>query len=361
MRSDLEVCSVQKLKESFPDCPKTARAVKTRRIEFRAGLLATTRATFVITSWLLIAGCAQYQIVTSEPTAGPPPKLDSAEPGGLVYSLPQTLVQVTATQDSDTRVVTYTVTASTLPDPRAKFRLRFSPSGETDNTLDLKVDSNGLLTSTTANITDRTGDIVVAIASTIAAAARLPLSAPQGLPPPVAPAPSIYPFTEYFALDELLTEKTLNDNARIKIEKLNDSGAVKPPDQSCTYSICYRSLIPVVGTIISGAYRTQFYFPAIDTSRTEGISLKSAALVARTNTVEFSNGIATHVAISQPSTNLALASLPLTVVKAIMTSLFTLNISYINDQQALLQAQTALLTAAQNLQNAKATPSPPPK
>jgi hypothetical protein len=78
--------------------------------------------------------------------------------------------------------------------------------------------------------------------------------------------------------------------------------------------------------------------------------------------VEFSNGIATHVAISQPSTNLALASLPLTVLKAIMTSLFTLNISYINDQQALLQAQTALLTAAQNLQNAKAsTPSPPPK
>ena len=348
---------------------KTLRLSDT--IDDRIDLAKNKRAlgpwrTFIVAGCLILAGCT-YQIISSE-RVGEAATKGEAEPGGLIYSLPETVVKVSASQASGGGAVTYVVTALITPDPRERYRLRFAPSGQTDNTIDLKVDANGLLTSATANINDRSGDIVVAVASFAASLAPSPgarLEMAAAAQPAVA-----YPFDQYISFDQLANRKVVQlwDGATLSIEteSLEVWPVSKVPDHpvDCTYSVCFRSVIPVVVTISRGEQnRTQFYFPAIDKTRTEGIDIHSASLVNRTHTLEFANGVVTRVNIVQPSTNLALAQLPLQVIQAVMKSLFTLNISYANAEQNALAAQTNLLTAIQALQaaQAKAAATPPPK
>ncbi len=313
--------------------------------------------TYIVCSCLFVAGCT-YQIISSE-RVDEAANTGRAEPGGLIYSLPETLVKVSASQAA-TGAVTYVVTASITPDPRERYRLRFAPSAQTDNTIDLKVDANGLLTSATANINDRSGDIVVAVASFAASLAPSPGTRWQIAAPP-EPAVA-YPFDQYISFDRLANGEVVKlwDGATLSIdtESLKAWPVSKVPDHpiNCSYSVCYRSVIPVVATISGGEQKkdkTQFYFPAIDKTRTEGIDIHSASLVNRTHTLEFANGVMTRVNIVQPSTNLALAQLPLQVIQAVMKSLFTLNISYANAEQNALAAQTNLLTAIQALHAAQ--------
>lgn len=169
----------------------------------------------IFVSCLIATGCTPVQIVNSQ-NAADPGTAGTAEPGGLVYFLPQTLVQIVATQDKDTKVVTYTPSAMIVPDPRAKYRARFTPSPDADNVVDLKVDANGLLTSTSANITDRTGDIITALAKTVASAIPPPAAAPVAKGPE---QPAQYPFTQVFFVDSVLGEcLELYDRAQIKFE-----------------------------------------------------------------------------------------------------------------------------------------------
>ena len=347
---------------------ETLNGKQARRTAWRC-YASTTWQILILVGSLSVSGCA-YQIVSSEKIDESRP-IGSAEPGGLIYALPMSLVTITGDRDSSSGKVTYTVTPSIVPDPGARYRLRYAPSGNTDDDLNLQVDKNGLLTSTRANFTDRTGDIVIAVAKTVAAFSTP--SRATAMRPAVPPAP-VYPFSAIYTIDELVRTQVLPDAATISVDAnwpvagSWQTAAVAP---SCSFSVCFRTVVPMKGTISGGGtVRNEFVFIAIDPRRTEGITLKSAALVARTNTVTFDSGLITSVAINEPSTTLAIANLPLAVLKAILSApaeLLTLRIANVTDQANLARAQADLLTqmkavldAQTALQKAQAGTTPGP-
>ncbi len=347
---------------------KTPNGGHTRRTAWRR-YASPAWQTLILIGSLSVSGCA-YQIVSSE-------KIDEsesiglAEPGGLVYALPMSLVTITGDKDPSGKV-TYTVTPSIVPDPGARYRLRYAPPGNTDDDLNLQVDKNGLLTSTKANFTDRMGDIVIAAAKTVAAFGTSPRAARAVHTG--GPAAPVYPFTAIYTIDELVGTQVLPDAAKVSVDAnwpVAGSWQTAAASPSCSFSVCFRTVVPMKGTISGGGtVKNEFVFVAIDPRRTEGITLKSAALVARTNTVTFDSGLVTSVAINEPSTTLAIANLPLAVLKAILSvpaELLTLRIANVTDQASLVKAQADLLTqmkaaldAQAALQKAQAgtTPSP---
>ena len=335
-------------------------------------LRTASKRTVALVMVFFTASCSVYQTVRSE--AVPPPKEAVAraaagsetappptgatararkeeEPGGVIYALPRTLLQLTTTIDS-AGAVTYAPTILTVGDMDARYRIRLAPSPETDNQYDFKIDANGLLQSASANITDRTGEIIAAVAKTVAAAASPPTA---GFDVSRAGASQARTFSRLFDVYSSVGRgytdiekggaKIRFDLVKVDANGVLNSAALSSADQTCSYAVCFRSLIPVMATIadkLDGPPTTQFLVATADASRSEGIDLPSAFLVARTNLIEFTNGSPTHININQPSTNLALASLPLTVITAVMQSLFTLHISYVNAQKNSLSADTDL-------------------
>jgi hypothetical protein len=313
------------------------------------------------------AGGCTYRIVLSQDAskdaAAQPDALTGsansakAERGGLVYFLPMTLIAVSG--EIKDEVVKYTVTPTIVPDPRASYRLRYVPGSATDDDLGLSVDKNGLLSGATkANITDRTGDIIIALAKTGAAGQTSTATPPDE---PVRDADA-YPFTVIYDVDTFVKGVTLPDNSTITVEQkwLPQQGGYIPP---CTYSVCFRTVIPIHAHLTNGTRKNDFAFVAINASQTEGIDLISANLVARTNNLTFESGLLTTVAINQPSTTLAIVNLPLAVLKAILSvpaELLTIKIKNVQAEADLLKAQAdvlaqakALVDAQQALQNAR--------
>ena len=320
------------------------------------------RRAFTMSALLLAAamagGCTQ-RLVISQPIETAPDAGDD-ERGGLVYSLPMTVIAVAGAQDKSTNAVTYTVTPAILPDPSARYRLKYGPSGFTDDDLNLGTDTNGLLTSTKANATDRTGDIIVAIAKIAGASMQL---APSALTKETA---EMYPFTVIFTVDELLKPggNELPDKTTIEVDNqwALPQAEVTGAAPSCSFSVCFRRVFPIKASIFranrkaTDKPRFQFAFVAVNPHQTEGIDLKTASLVTRQNSVTFTSGLIQTVVINQQSTVLAIASLPLTVLKAILSvpaELLTLKVTNVNAQGNLVQGQANLLTQMKALIDAQ--------
>ena len=307
----------------------------------------------------MLAGCAS-RIVISEPQSASSLS-HNGEAGGLVYSLPQTIIAVDGAQDKGE--VTYTITPSIMPDASARYRFRFTSNGFTDDDLNLGVDATGLLTSGTATITDQTPAIIEALAKTAATVVQ-PLSQFARTGPSNQPSTGNYPFHMVFTLDEFLRSPLLPDKRHIAVDGFG--ARIDAPAPTCAFSVCYRTPVLLRGRIIDTSGRdvgAHFAFLAIDPSSTEGIDIRGAALVKRTDTVTFTNGIAVGNAIKQDSMVLAAASLPLEVIKAILSApagLLTLKVNNVTDQANLVQQQanlltqqTALITARNTLQQTK--------
>gem|GEM_PF-3352737 len=319
---------------------------------------AFTMSALLLLAAVMAAGCTQ-RLVISQPIATEPDAGDE-ERGGLVYSLPMTVIAVAGAQDRTTKAVTYTVTPAILPDPSARYRLKYGPSGFTDDDLNLATDSTGLLTSSKANATDKTGEIIVAIAKTAAAGGM------QLAPSATKAKVEAYPFTVIFTVDEFLKPggNPLPDDTTIVAD---DQWALPPKEMtgtapSCSFSVCFRRVFPIKASICPDKCATpdrarfQFAFVAVNPHQTEGIDLKTASLVFRQNNVTFSSGLIQSVAINQPSTFLAIVSLPLTVLKEILkvpAELLTLKVNNVNAEANLAQAQATLLTQMKALIDAQ--------
>jgi len=309
---------------------------------------------------IALAGCG-HTLVRSDPiTTKPDDVSGDAERGGLVYSLPMTVVSVTGTMDSN-KNVTYAVTPSILPDPLARYRLKFVNNGWADEDLNLGVDNNGLLTSTKANAFDRTGDIIVAVAKTIVAGQQ-PSSTLAPSRATAAPSPDNYPFTVILDAEEFVSGKDIDlpDGMVIRVTNSPKFGQ-QPESRACNFSVCFRTVVPVRARIVrkganAGDRVNDFAFVAIDPNSTEGVDLKTATLVNRTNTLTFNSGLINSVQINEPSTALALVSLPLTVLKAILqvpAELLSLKITNVTDQASLLQQQANVMTQMKALIDAQ--------
>ena len=318
---------------------------------------------------IFLAGCGELRTISAPLTEDPTAARNGAEAGGLVYGLPYTVLRIDGKLEATPPRVTYTITPIILADPTARFRARFNPSGWDDNSLDVTVNAEGLLTSGSATITDQRGAIVVE-------AARL---AGQGgglrgfglLPPspPGTPAPpSPYPFSVTYTADQLASAQALPDMATIRlIPPPREATAASTPPR-CDLSLCYRPMTTVFGEISRPNSPTplanRFALSIVDTSRVEGVQLVGAALVTRSNTLTFNNGVLTRHQIDQPSSALALARMPTKALEAFTTALsgaLTLRVQQttndaqlVQQQAALLEARVKLLQAEQALQAAAA-------
>ncbi len=331
-----------------------------------ASLCRPHRAAIVVavTALSLLSGCA-HKVVSSQSIES-----DAAsslgEPGGLVYSLPKTLLSVAGAQDAEGKI-TYTVIPVVMPDHSAQFRVRYAASNFADDDLNIAVDKNGLLGTVKTVSTDRTGDIVIAIAKAGAAAVFKPSLASIDSEAPKA-KPSAYPFTALYDFGQLVKKggsAELPDGATLRLDpswKLSRD-ADRSTETECKFSLCFRSVMPVQARIDAVAatndkdFVGQFAFVAINPLRIEGVDLQSGSMATRTNTFTFEGGLLTSVAINKPSAALAIANLPLNVLKAILavpTELLTLRISNVDQEKKLATSLKELLDAQQALQKAQA-------
>lgn len=296
---------------------------------------------------LTAAGCSSRQTVQSQ-LIEESPNSPEAEPGGLAYSLPKSVVTVRGEQDAN-GAVTYTITGAIVPDANARFRLRHVVSGWTDDDLNLQVDRNGLLTSGRSSITDRRAEVVVQLARSAGAIVG---SLPGPFSAPIEPPrrrESPYPFTRILQVHELESGTDLPDGSRIALHQplVAASAPVRRTPPQCGFSICYRIAVHATAEISRpGRPATQFGIVLVNPYHIEGVDLRSAPLVARTDTLTFDSGLLTGRAVTVPSTAVAVASVPYNVLRGFFSAfgeLLTIRVNNTNSEAGLITAQTAIL------------------
>lgn len=317
---------------------------------------------------IFLAGCGELRTISAPLTEDPTAARNGAEPGGLVYGLPHTVLRIEGKLEGTPPRVTYTITPIMLADPNARFRTRFNPSGWDDNTLDVTVNAEGLLTSGSAAITDQRGAIVVEAARLAGQVGGAGLQGLRDQRTPTPPSP--YPFSVTYTADQLASDsgQALPDMATIRLSPPPREATAASTPPRCDLSLCYRPMTTVFGEISRprspSVLANRFALSIVDTSRVEGVQLVGAALVTRGNTLTFNNGVLTRHQIDQPSSALALARMPTKALEAFTTALSgaltvrvqqaTSDVQLVQQQTALLEARVKLLQAEQALQAAVA-------
>ena len=265
--------------------------------------------------------------------------------------------------------------------------------------LALKTNASGLLTNSDATAEDQTGAIVVTLAGAISAAIGVPLGPPSGgavlnmlSPPPPSPCGSDNPRPPDapipFSIEYTLDPTDAREMGPIR------SGALATPTTPLEQRLCslganFRFGIAAVGkptgTGVSGTtasglfYRRELpYVMSIYTSRgdkpadfviaktillnlpnespLEMVKLESGTFTTRTFATIFDNGILTSHTEAKPSEALAIARIPVEVMKAIFeipTSLVQLKVNYTSKEKELVTAQKDLVEALKALEAAK--------
>jgi hypothetical protein len=91
---------------------------------------------------------------------------------------------------------------------------------------------------------------------------------------------------------------------------------------------------------------TDFPLVVVNPYRTEGADLRGAPLVARVNNLTFEYGLLTGLAVTQPSTIVAVASVPYNVIRGFLSAfgeILTLRVNNYNSEASLVAAQTTLI------------------
>lgn len=309
------------------------------------------RAAATLAAALMVTGCGYRQTVISQPVADSP-DAGPADPGGVVYSLPMSLVTIRG--ELKDGVVTYTPSVSIVGDPAAQFRLRHIASGWTDDDLNFSVGTSGLLSSSRATLTDRRAEFAVQIARSIGAGMASGVGALSGGRGAGAtrPDPAAYPFTTVLGVGELLDGAVLPDGARVTM--VSPPQQLRPPPRSeapaCAFSVCYRSVVPVTLAIVPRGGRLEaanrFSVTLVNPHRIEGINLLGAPLVTRTTSATFENGLLTGSSVVMPSTAVAAARIPYDVIKAGLSAfgeILSVRVTNTNSQAELIAAQTSIL------------------
>ncbi|QCO03432.1 hypothetical protein D3867_15270 (plasmid) [Azospirillum argentinense] len=133
---------------------------------------------------------------------------------------------------------------------------------------------------------------------------------------------------------------------------LGKSRTVKASGDACATSFCYRTLVPVILQL--GDFQQTVLIA--DERSIWGIDLDRAALVQTKMDLTFMNGVLTGVEIDKPSTLLAAASLPLTILKAILTvptEILRFRIDYDSAKEGSAKQELATIKAQEELKKAK--------
>lgn len=274
------------------------------------------------------------------------------------------------------------------PDPNHRMIANFDSSIFRDNTINLTV-KNGLLESGSGTSRDETAPIIVAIASTVAAFAGSPLDGWKGFivgtskEDAEAKPVSKERFDRTLIVDPTSAETVENTiNSVLKKELFDfriglqregapsEHFAVTPP--ACAVAkregcggLLYRQSRRYMWNVIAnsnslagddGETIQQIAFFAPDTSAVTLLPLDTAPLVTSKHQFKFAAGELVSHSVEKPSTALAAASLPLDVMRAIVsvpTELIQLRVNYATESNNAVDQQVRLVEAQKKLLDAQ--------
>jgi len=290
-----------------------------------------------------------------------------------------------------------------IPDPTRSYVAQLNHSLLHDDDINIKTTAAGLLTGSNATTTDRTGDVIVAIAEAIAtfgpgsppilkSKSRSPLvvsekrpACPSSIPAfeqivdfsqietilPLFPAPKSFPKSHTWPLDKVTIEISKADLLKIGEKpsvKINGSDVcpsdISKPDESEDAIKSEKKCENVPGLLYR---RDQPYIVQLkndeaviadETIFMPNLSPISVApaeagfMVTSKYETVFENGMLTSNKINRPSEALAIASLPTTIAKGfvgVLTDFIKIRYDNTKGQTDLIDQQTKLLEAMKKL------------
>lgn len=254
-----------------------------------------------------------------------------------------------------------------LPDPKARFAVKFLHSAFASDDLIATTNEQGLLTGINAVNEDQSVAIVqkvIELATGLGRAGALRFQRGGKAPPNFVISTSIDPFNSQESLREI--EKisdlkvTITDLYGFPLPRY-DERREEIITQKCHSSVCFRIVTPVILSISPKHFPKDFlgkFVMLVPSPYMVGeYDVRRAPCVKRTNILELKNGVLTKVQSTKPSEVLGCLQIPVDVAKAIVSipaELIKVKVEQSNQDAALARAQASALTAQVELMKAQA-------
>lgn len=250
---------------------------------------------------------------------------------GITYYLPRSLLELTVTPYKiGNSVARYELTSTDkiIPDINNRLTLHYAPSALANDRV-CAATKDGLLLSVQVASDDQTPEILVSIARLAGRLFVNPFATQKGAAEGTgATADANAKFT--MTIDPLDRHQWAAFNAAASRHFRNARFALNIPDieqlaeepaAECGISdICYRTAITVPIELQTPKGPAVTYAKVVSRRDLGRVSTRRAFLVEKISKFEFDDGVLKAMAIKKPSEALAFASLPLTLVDAVLTS-----------------------------------------
>jgi hypothetical protein len=290
------------------------------------------RALLGVCASLFLAGCAPVQSVKLATAAGPA-ITDASGRGhatGLVYHLPLMDFVLSVTVLDGGKKPTPKVTLSDpYPDLSSAYVLLPGRSQGTNANLDLGVDTNGLLTSTSITTTSAVGDILKNLAATVAVRnAQLldfSLIQPESTPPkpatPVKPCMTAGTYVSIVSLRDFRNGVQDFCGVTFRLDQtLRWTTVMAPADQDKVKArVYYRQLRPVriIATLDENPQEHVAYLLLVpDPDQVSALAVPRTFFADNTTTMTFKNGMPTEYKPQANSEVLGALKMPADVIGA---------------------------------------------
>lgn len=283
-----------------------------------------TLTSVTLATTLTLFGCAGKTIKSVEL------RDTGANASGIVYALPRGLVKITVSLN-DKQALTFNAEPIIVADTGRRYLSQFLPSGFAEDSIEVVVDGNGLLSTTTVITEDKTPEIIKNLAELVARVSTLGTLRQTGdTLKPFSIESVIDPFDSRtrIAFNKQL-EKLSGGTFEIKVSSDPASTITPASDPNvgfpvdCTRSLCFRIPTPVFVTLRSGTRQSKTDFATKqvslpDPSFVGGVDVTRAPCIKKTTTLKFTSGMLTSHKIDKPSEVLACLSIPAAVLDALV-------------------------------------------
>lgn len=319
----------------------------------------TAKASFwgLLVSLFLLASCAAIKTATNLP---------DPKDFGIPYYLPKSLVTVTVakTTSTTTKKTDYTITAASamVPDTEHLFTLQPQHNFLASDRICIARTQSGLLASLQFATDDKTDEILVKLAEL---GAKVLMRAEEDLD---VETETVVAIGDPYRPDEILSE------IRKKFQEIEEISFPYLPNlapgtsRSCPEkAVCFSTLIstPVLlrggngGVNVNNLAATSVQ--VVDMAHVGKLMINRPFLAEKVAKFGFKDGVLTSMAVKQPSEGIALATLPLDVLDAIISVpanfLATALGGVFSDQKAVLEQQKQLAELQSAIRAAQPQPS----
>lgn len=322
---------------------------------------------------LLSGGCATSELGKSHYATSAEAKL-----GGVPYSLPRVLLKATLVRDADGISIEIGQPVY-VADPKQTYLLRYSRHAGSKDKLNIGIDpQTSLLTSVGGEAEDQTAQVIVAVAKVAGGLGKMEGAVEPGAERQVFYQDVFDPANQQeitalnAAINSVLTTTVKNSIAGcaagakpeaaakcplrngtpggdISLDIKYEPFALATTPDDCGIGICTREPRPAVLSVKqAGVPVGAGLFNMPNGSAVVPIDLSRASFVKATHQITLQNGLVASRESSKESEALAIANIPLDILKGIFsapTELIQLKVNYTNAQKDLLTAQKDKLDA----------------